>query len=103
MKELKKQEKEWVLYDVGNSAFVLLCTTIIPIYFKNIAAAQGVSSAQSTAYLSYALSVCTILVALSGPVLGTLSDTQGHKKPISVREIRMARHPRNGFSSGSKA
>ena len=34
MKELKKQEKEWVLYDVGNSAFVLLCTTIIPIYFK---------------------------------------------------------------------
>ena len=82
MKELKKQEKEWVLYDVGNSAFVLLCTTIIPIYFKNIAAAQGLSSAQSTAYLSYALSVCTILVALSGPVLGTLSDTQGHKKPM---------------------
>ena len=37
MKEQKKQEKEWVLYDVGNSAFVLLCTTIIPIYFKNIA------------------------------------------------------------------
>ena len=37
MKELKKQEKEWVLYDVGNSAFVLLCKTIIPIYFKNIA------------------------------------------------------------------
>ena len=37
MNKLTKLEKYWVLYDVGNSAFVLLVSTIIPIYFKNLA------------------------------------------------------------------
>ena len=32
--KLTKLEKYWVLYDVGNSAFTLLVSTIIPIYFK---------------------------------------------------------------------
>ena len=35
--KLTKLEKYWVLYDVGNSAFTLLVSTIIPIYFKNMA------------------------------------------------------------------
>lgn len=26
-------ELKWILYDVGNSAFVLLASTILPIYF----------------------------------------------------------------------
>ena len=82
MKGLSRLEKQWVLYDVGNSAFVMLCTTIIPIYFKNIATGEGISLADSTAYLSYALSVCTILVALMGPVFGTMADTKGYKKPM---------------------
>ena len=37
MDKLTKLEKRWILYDVGNSAFVLLAATIIPIYYKNIA------------------------------------------------------------------
>lgn len=32
--KLNKLEKYWVMYDVGNSAFALLVSTIIPIYFK---------------------------------------------------------------------
>ena len=47
MKGLSRIEKQWVLYDVGNSAFVMLCTTIIPIYFKNIATGEGISLADS--------------------------------------------------------
>lgn len=35
--KMTKLEKYWVLYDVGNSAFTLLVSTIIPIYFKNTA------------------------------------------------------------------
>ena len=35
--KLTKQEKSWVLYDVGNSAFVLLATALIPVYFSSIA------------------------------------------------------------------
>ena len=41
--KLTKLEKYWVLYDVGNSAFTLLVSTIIPIYFKNMAQNMGVS------------------------------------------------------------
>ena len=35
--KLTKQEKNWILYDVGNSAFTLLAATILPIYFNYIA------------------------------------------------------------------
>ena len=80
--KLTKLEKRWILYDVGNSAFVLLTSTIIPIYYKNIASASGISDADSTAFFGYATSLVTILVAVLGPVLGTLADTKGFKKPV---------------------
>ena len=48
--KMTKLEKQWVLYDVGNSAFVMLVSTIIPIYFKNMATASGISAANATAY-----------------------------------------------------
>lgn len=82
MKKMTKLEKNWILYDVGNSAFVMLASTIIPIYYKNIAAASGISAADSTAYFSYATSLVTIIVAVLGPVLGSFADTKGFKKPV---------------------
>lgn len=75
-------EKSWILYDVGNSAFFMLTSTIIPIYFKNIAEAGGMSSSDSTAFWSYAVSISTLIGALLGPLLGTLADTKGYKKPL---------------------
>ena len=45
--KMTKLEKQWVLYDVGNSAFVMLVSTIIPIYFKNMATASGISAANN--------------------------------------------------------
>lgn len=80
--KMSKLEKCWVLYDVGNSAFTLLVSTIIPIYFKNMASANGVSDSDSTAYISYAISLSTLIVALIGPVLGTIADNKNHKKPL---------------------
>ena len=80
--KLTKLEKFWILYDVGNSAFALLISTIIPIYFKNMSAAAGISDADSTAYLSYAISISTVIVAILGPTLGTLADNRNHKKPL---------------------
>ena len=89
MDKLTKLEKKWILYDVGNSAFVLLGTTIIPIYYKNIAEASGITAADSTAYFSYATSIVTIIVAILGPVLGTLADTKGFKKPMFTFFVMM--------------
>lgn len=89
MDKMTKLEKRWILYDVGNSAFVLLAATIIPIYYKNIAEASGISAADSTAYFSYATSIVTILVAILGPILGTLADTKGFKKPVFTFFVMM--------------
>jgi UMF1 family MFS transporter len=61
--KMSRLEKFWVLYDVGNSAFTLLVSTIIPIYYKNMASANGISASDSTAYLSYAISISTLIVA----------------------------------------
>ena len=80
--KLNKLEKYWVMYDVGNSAFALLVSTIIPIYFKNMATQNGISAADSTAYLSYAISISTLIVAILGPVLGTVADGKNRKKPL---------------------
>lgn len=82
MGKFTKLEKDWILYDVGNSAFTMLVSTIIPIYFKNIATTAGISAADSTAYWGYALSISTVIIAILGPVLGTLADTKGYKKPL---------------------
>lgn len=82
MDKLTKLEKQWVLYDVGNSAFTMLVSTVIPIYFKNTASAAGISAADSTAYWSYAASICTLIVAVLGPILGAIADTKGFRKPV---------------------
>lgn len=79
---LTKEEKNWVLYDVGNSAFTLLVSTIMPIYFNYLAEEAGLSSVDYLAYWGYAASIATLVVALIGPVFGTLADTKGFKKPI---------------------
>ena len=80
--KMTKLEKQWVLYDVGNSAFIMLVSTIIPIYFKNAASAQGITGDLSTAYWGYAASIATIIVALLGPIFGTLGDNKGYKLPL---------------------
>ena len=80
--KMTKSERNWILYDVGNSAFTLLITTILPIYFNYLAKEGGLASEHYMAYWGYAASVTTLLVALLGPVVGTLADTKGFKKPI---------------------
>lgn len=80
--KLTKLEKYWILYDVGNSAFIMLVSTIIPIYFNYLAGNAGISEVDYLAYWGYAASVSTIIVALIGPVLGSLADTQNYKKPL---------------------
>lgn len=80
--KLTKQEKKWVLYDVGNSAFTLLIATILPIYFNSLAGSAGLSSEHYMAYWGYAASLTTLIVAILGPVFGTLADTRGYKKPV---------------------
>ena len=75
-------ERAWILYDVGNSAFVLMIATLVPIFFNALAEAGGVSKVDYLAYWGYASSIVTVVTAILGPILGTLADTKGFKKPI---------------------
>ena len=34
--KLTKLEKYWILNDIGNSAFILLVATLLPIYFEGM-------------------------------------------------------------------
>ncbi len=74
--KLTRQEKSWVLYDVGNSAFVLLATALIPVYFKALAEP---GSSVVVAW-GYAETVASLILALLMPVLGSLADLKGNKK-----------------------
>ncbi len=84
---LTKAEKYWVLYDVGNSAFVLLVSTIIPIYFNYLADLGGLSEVDYLSYWGYATSISTLLVALIGPIGGTFADYRNFKKPVFVAAL----------------
>ena len=78
--KLTALEKHWVLYDIGNSAFILLVSTLLPIYFNALASAGGLSESEYLAYWGYAGSISTVLVAIIAPICGTLSDRGGIKK-----------------------
>lgn len=77
---LTKQERSWVLYDVGNSAFVMLSTALIPVYFASIAEP---GSSVVVAW-GYAETVASLILALLMPFLGSLADLQGNKKKFLV-------------------
>ena len=35
--KVTKSERDWILYDVGNSGYSLMLATILPIYFNHLA------------------------------------------------------------------
>ena len=84
--KLTALEKHWILYDIGNSAFTLLVSTLIPIYFNSLASSAGVNEDMYLSYWGYAGSLSTILVAIIAPICGTLSDRR-FKKPIFLLTV----------------
>ena len=77
---LTKKEFSWVLYDVGNSAFVMLSTALIPVYFASIAE-EGSSVVVAW---GYAETVASLILALLMPFLGSLADLAGNKKKFLI-------------------
>lgn len=74
---LNRREKQWILYDVGNSAFVLLSTAVVPIYANSLLEAAGESNIVST--WGYMQTIASLIIALLMPILGSIADVQGMK------------------------
>ena len=78
----KRKELPWILYDVGNSAFTLLVSAILPIYFNALVTGAGLEGTDATAIWGYAASGVTLCVAVISPILGSFTDYKGMKKPF---------------------
>ncbi len=76
-----KTEKSWIMYDVGNSALVMLATSIIPIYFNSLADGSALVA------WSYGETIASLIIALLMPVLGSVADMQGMKKKFVVGTV----------------
>lgn len=87
MFRLTKEERNWVLYDVGNSAFTMLTATIMPIYFNHLAGQAGLDSADYLAYWGYAASLVTAIIVVLGPTMGALADTKNFKKKLFLASM----------------
>ena len=81
---MTSMERDWILYDVANSAFVLvMVTAIMPIYFKDVMAV-GLPPHVATANWGFANAAASLILALLAPVLGAMADYPGRKKGFFV-------------------
>lgn len=81
MKRFTKQENSWMFYDWANSAYsIIISTAVFPLFYKAAATKAGISAANSTAYLGYTIAIATFILAMLGPILGTIADYKGYKK-----------------------
>lgn len=77
--KLSKEERSWVLYDCGNSAYSMAVTTaLLPIVFGMF---KNVNSSMDLGYFN---SFASILVAILSPILGTIADYKDKKKRFFI-------------------
>ena len=75
----RKEILGWCFYDFGNSAFTtVIVTAFYVLYFKNVVFADHMELGDLWWGISISLSM--VIVALSSPVLGAVSDCSGTKK-----------------------
>lgn len=69
----------WAMYDWANSAYAAVITTFVfSAYFTRYVAADTISG---TEMWGYAISLSSLCVALSAPILGSIADRGGRRKP----------------------
>ena len=85
--QFTKAEISWILYDVGNSALVLLATSVIPIYFNFLAAKDPAVEEVAVGAWGLAETIASLIIALLMPVLGSVADMKGMRKKFIVGTV----------------
>jgi UMF1 family MFS transporter len=78
---MNRREWSWVLYDVGNSGFIMFATAVAPIYFA------GLSEGSAVVGWGMAETVVSLIVALLMPFLGSLADYRKNKKRFFIGAV----------------
>ncbi len=81
-KEKHKSNREqwaWYFYDFGNSAYAaVVLLAIYSAYFQG----EVVGGAEGTRLWGIAIGIAMLVVAVVAPILGTIADYSGKKKPL---------------------
>lgn len=107
--KLTKSEKSWILYDVANSAFVLILTATIPVFFRGLVDTAGIEAvcnswfvqfmfsnnaqqallgnlqafeALKTSLFALTTTIAVLIVAVTAPMIGAIADYKGMKKKM---------------------
>lgn len=85
--KLSKLEIRWIIYDVGNSAFTLVASSLFAIFFQlmvdnSLAGTMDPTAIQSygDAVYGYAATAVTLASVILEPLFGTISDYKGTRK-----------------------
>ncbi len=77
--KLTKEEKSWILYDCGNSAYSIAITTaLLPVVFGMF---KNVNSSMDLGYFN---TLASILIAVLSPILGSIADYRDKKKRFFI-------------------
>ena len=68
-KKLNKLEKNWILYDVANSAYTLLATALLAFYFDFLSPSDNLTSIWGSLN-----TIITIIAVILCPIMGTYAD-----------------------------
>jgi MFS transporter, UMF1 family len=72
--------RSWAMYDWANSAFATtIMAAVLPVYYSDVAAANLPANLRTSAW-AYTTAIALVMVAVLGPILGTMADFQGSKK-----------------------
>ncbi len=79
----KKEILAWAMYDFANSAYAtIVSTTIFNPYFVSVAAGagSGLAAGEGTFLLTLSISIASLAIVFSAPVIGTIADARASKK-----------------------
>ena len=74
-----KKEKDWILYDVANSAYVLLATALLSFYFDYLSPSESLTSVWGLVNV-----IVTVIAVFLCPILGTFADFSQKKKFFTI-------------------
>lgn len=76
----KRAIRAWTMYDWANSSFATsIMAAVLPVYYANVAASNLPENLR-TSHWAYTTTIALIMIAVLGPILGTMADFQGSKK-----------------------
>jgi MFS transporter, UMF1 family len=82
-----KAEKSWILYDVANSAFTLVTSATLPIWFAYLYSLNPVGQIPATTFFAITTSLSVAIIAFLSPLMGAIGDHKGMKRKLFVGSI----------------